>query len=354
MRVDFNVPIKNGVITDDTRIKKALFSLELLIQKKAKTVLISHLGDPQKKEKDLSLFPIVERLEKALNKKILWHETIDDSLLEKISSMQPSDLLLLENIRFFDGEKSNDDSFKKALSSLGSIYINEAFSVSHRKHSSIMVAEKFPQKYIGSLFEKEVKELNNFIDDIKRPFYVIFGGKKLSTKLPIINAMEKKADKIFIGGAMAYTLLKKRGIATGDSLVEDDLLDNIVDNDKIMLPIDFVLDDKKEVDLIPAGKKGLDIGKKTVALWTENISDAGSIFWNGPLGVYEKDPFAKGTKMLADSLFKIDCYKALGGGDIIAALLEKKRYFNHVSMGGGASLEYIANNGKIPGIEALS
>lgn len=378
MRVDFNVPLDgSGGITDSTRITAALPSISYVLEKGGSLILMSHLGRPKgKRVPEMSLKPCAEYLSGLLGKEVLLAPDCTGPETEQlVRNMKPGQVLLLENLRFHDGEEhpDKDPGFAEALAKFGDFYVNDAFGAAHRAHSSITsVSRFFPGKSAaGFLMEKELTFLGEALLNPKRPFYAIIGGAKISTKIGVIEALLKKADAVLIGGGMAYTFLRAQGINIGSSIHEDEFLDmtrNLLfgkDASKLILPQDFVVADQvgsgaatRAVDAkdgIPQGFQGVDIGPKTIRQFTERLQGAATVFWNGPLGVFEVPEFAKGTEAIAKALTSLNAITIIGGGDSIAALhrLGLAEQISHLSTGGGASLEYI-EYATLPGIEALS
>ncbi len=375
LRVDFNVPMDpEGRITDDTRIRASLPTIEYILSHGASIVLMSHLGRPKKKDPHLSLAPCAKRLSALLKRPVMMAPDSVGPLVEKkVEAMEKGDLIMLENLRFYEGEENpeKDPSFVSALSRLGDVYVNDAFGTAHRAHASTcVIAKYFPGKSAaGFLMEKEIEQLSYLLENPERPFYAILGGSKVSTKVGVIKHLLDRLDALFLGGAMAFTFLKAQGIEIGASLFEEEEIkiarEILAKKQKIFLPIDFVIADQinetaiKKVALasegIPAGWIGVDIGPQTVKSWSKELMNAKTVFWNGPLGVFEVAPFAKGTHEIALALSHSSAKVTVGGGDSVAAIhqmgLEKK--FAHLSTGGGASLEFL-EFGHLPGIDALS
>ncbi len=373
VRVDFNVPLdKEGHITDDTRIIASLPTIEYLSSKGAKVILLSHLGRPKGKSKEFSLAPCAKALSELLKKPVaLAPDCIGDEVDRLIDTMKPGDVLLLENVRFYPAEEKPelDPSFAQKLAHNKDIYINDAFGTAHRAHSSTAtVAKYFPgKKAAGFLLEKEITFLGEALANPKKPFFAIIGGAKISTKIGVLKALVNKVDALFIGGAMAYTFMKAKGISIGDSLVEDDMIDTakeiLSSKIAIYLPVDTVaataFDNsapfKTFENGIPQGYQGMDIGEKTIKEWSKALQEAKTVLWNGPVGVFEMPNFAKGTNALAHSLASLkDATTIVGGGDTVSAIQQEglAGSFTHLSTGGGASLEFL-EFGTLPGIEAL-
>jgi len=379
VRVDFNVPLdKQGQITDDTKIRGALPTIRWLIDHGAKIILLSHLGRPkQKNDLVLSLRICTKRLSELLGCPVLFGGDVSDpQALEMSHSLQSGEILLMENLRFHKGEEdpASDPSFVRTLAQLGDLYVNDAFGTAHRVHASTAaIAEFFPKrKAAGFLLQKEISQLDALLKSPKRPFFAIIGGAKVSSKLGVLKSLTEKVDGFFIGGGMAYTFLKSQGASTGDSLVEPDLEETakkFLETCRkraipVWLPEDFIAanrlaDDaeKKIVSVkqgIPPGWQGLDIGPVTLASWQSALTEAGTVFWNGPVGVFELPSFAEGTKGIATTLALLKAITIVGGGDSVTAInqfgLGEK--YTHVSTGGGASLEFL-EFGMLPGIEAL-
>lgn len=380
MRVDFNVPTNDdGTISDDTRIRAALKSINYILDKDCSLVLMSHFGRPKgKKEPKFSLAPVAKKLSEILNKNVQMAPDCIGSEVEKLAkNMKAKDILLLENLRFHEAEEKPDldPNFAKNLSKLGEIYVDDAFGAAHRKHSSIYTITKyFPNKSVaGFLMKNEISHLDKIVKTPQRPFYAIIGGSKISSKIGVIDSLIDKVDSLFIGGGMTYTFLKALNLSIGSSIVEDDYIteaEKIMEkcdkkNVKLHLPLDVVIandfsnDAKTEIidtdTSIPENYQGMSIGPKTVKEWTKALQDAKTILWNGPLGVFEFPNFAKATNDIAKVISKINCYSVVGGGDSIAAInkLGIANKFSHISTGGGASLEYIEFS-TLPGIECLS
>lgn len=375
VRVDFNVPIKNGVVGDLTRIEAALPTLKYLREKGAKLIIASHLGRPNGRiDPKFTLEPVASVLGEMLKTEVVFaHESYGLPVQSQSKELREGQVMLLENLRFYSGEENNDTDFAVKLSGLADAYVNDAFGTCHRAHASISALPKLMEnKFAGFLLEKEISELGRIVHNPARPFVAILGGSKVSDKVGVIEALAVKSSKIFIGGAMAYTFLRALKVETGTSMVEVDkipLAAKIMEraknsNCKILLPVDHKIANKFDPphDIkvsdnahIPAGQMGLDIGPKTIELYKRELSGAKCIFWNGPMGVFEQKPFDEGTMAIAHAIADLpECVKVCGGGDSVAALNMSglASSFNHVSTGGGASLEMI-EGAPMPGIDSL-
>ena len=375
VRLDLNVPINNSKIDDDTRIKVIEPFVNKLIENKAKVILLSHLGRPKGKVvSELSLKPIFNYLEKKLNGKIYFYqEKIDSKAVDASNKLKPGEVLLFENIRFFKEEESDEETFAKNLSRLGDIYINEAFSCSHRKQASIHKITRFIDSYGGPLLEKEIQSINLIIKNKKKPVTCIIGGSKVSTKINILSSLSKKADNLVIVGAMANNFLKFKGINVGKSLIEEGS-ENIVKNINtlaaknkcnIIIPVDWntsssVNGDPAYKSLKDMGSEDmiLDIGKSTIDLISKTIDSSNTVFWNGPAGYYENKNFSTGTLSIANKIAENTKSKSLisivGGGDTVAAIKNAglENIFTHLSTAGGAFLESLEGK-ELPGIKVL-
>jgi len=379
IRVDFNVPIENGYITDDKRIVESLPTISYVLEHGGIPILMSHLGRPQKKEKQFSLAPCAARLSELLNKPVKMASDCCGAEVEKtVRKLQQGDILMLENLRFHAGEKNptQEPVFVSSLARLGDIYINDAFGSAHRTHASVVaITQFFPERAAaGLLLQKEIKYLGSTILEPQRPFYAILGGAKISTKFRVLESLTKKADVLLIGGAMANTFLKSEERKIGDSFYEKEFLNvarellDISSNPycRIMLPVDLVVADRinakatvKIVSVkegVPKGFQALDIGPRTIDLYAKELKKASTVFWNGPLGVFECSPFANGTHAIAQVIAQLKATTIVGGGDSLAAIEQTGlgQKVSHLSTGGGATLEFIEKRGDLPGIEALS
>ena len=372
LRCDLNVPLSKddkNVITSDKRIVESLKTIKYLMNAGAKVVICSHLG---KTGQNLSLAPVAKRLSELLEVEVpLIKDIYSKEAYEIVSKMNDSDVVLLENTRMYEGEEKNDEELSKRLASFGEIFVNDAFGTAHRAHSSTVGVTKYLPSVAGFLIEKELDALDRGINDPKRPLVAIIGGAKVSSKIGVLTKLMEKVDTILIGGAMTYTFIKAQGGNVGKSLVEDDKIDvaNQIlklaeeKNVNFILPVDTVVakepdenSDSKVVSIseIEDEYMGLDIGPKTIAMFVKEIKQAGTVVWNGPVGMFEIEKFAEGTKKIAQAMAESDAITIIGGGDSAAAVekfgLEKQ--MSHVSTGGGASLELMEGK-KLPGIEAL-
>jgi phosphoglycerate kinase len=372
VRVDFNVPIKDGRVEDDSRIRAVLPTLNYLIEKGARLIVMSHLGRPKNAEEKYRLDPVAEVLSLLLNRPVeKVDKTVGDEVKKIVEQLEPGEILLLENLRFNPGEKANDPGFARSLAELGDIYVNDAFGAAHRAHASVVGIAKYIPAVAGFLLEKEVTTLSKLLEEPKRPFLTILGGSKVSDKVGVIDRFLDIVDVLLIGGGMCFTFLKAQGINVGRSILEEHYIEyarNTLTEAKskgikILLPEDVVIsqefNDYSEskvvpIDKIPPGWIGLDIGPKTIEIYKEEIAKARTIFWNGPMGVFELEPFAKGTEEIAKAIAESDAISIAGGGDTDAALrkfgLEEKVSF--ISTGGGASLKMLEGS-PLPGVEVL-
>ncbi|MDD6313067.1 MAG: phosphoglycerate kinase [Firmicutes bacterium] len=374
VRCDFNVPLKDGVITDPKRIVEALPTIKYLMSHGAKVILCSHLGRPKGTfNMDYSLAPVAAKLSELLGREVpLAKDVVGSDAQSKAAALSDGDVMLIENVRFHAEEEKNDPVFSKELASLAEIYVNDAFGTAHRAHSSTAGVAAYLPAVCGYLIQKEIKIMGDALNNPVRPFVAILGGAKVSDKIGVINNLLTKADTIIIGGAMAYTFFKANGFSIGTSLVEDDKIDLAIELQQkakengvqLILPIDNRAGDKYapdchditvDSDNIPDGYMGLDIGPKTEQMFADAVKDAGTVVWNGPMGVSEWDKFASGTRSVAKAIADSSAISIIGGGDSAAAV-EKLGFadkMTHISTGGGASLEFLEGL-ELPGIAALN
>ena len=376
LRVDLNVPIRNGAITESSRIEKIIPTIKLLIEKEAKIIILSHIGRPKGKVvSEMSLEPISKKLVDLLNKEVLFNKNIiNENTLSEINKISNGSIMMLENIRFNEGEESNDSKFSKKISSLGDIYINDAFSCSHRAHSSIEGITKYIPSYFGLQIAKEINVLKKITAEIKKPVSLIIGGTKISTKIKIINNLIKKFDHIIIVGGMANTMLKHTGSKVGKSIYEHDcgvLIKEILENSKkynckITCPVDVVVSKNlenvgknKEIKEIEEDDMILDIGPKTISSIKTIINNSNTILWNGPAGYFENPNFQNGTKkileIISQKTVNDNIFSVAGGGETVAAINKFKKIdsFTFVSTAGGAFLEFLEGK-TLPGIKAIN
>ena len=375
VRCDFNVPLKDGVITDDKRIRESLPTIKYLVEHGAKVILCSHLGRPKGEFKpEFSMAPVAKRLSELLGKDVaLATDVIGDSAHELASKLGEGDIMLIENVRFHKEEEKNDPEFSKQLASLAEIYVNDAFGTAHRAHSSTAGVADYLPAVCGYLIQKEISIMGKALSDPKRPFVAILGGAKVSDKIAVITNLLDKVDTLIVGGGMAYTFKAAQGEFIGDSICEKDKFDLALDilksakekGVRFLLPVDSRCGDRYAPDCdikiavqedgVPKGYMGLDIGPKSEVLFADALKGAGTVVWNGPMGVSEWDRFASGTTAVAKAVAESGAISIIGGGDSAAAV-EKLGFadkMTHISTGGGASLEFL--EGKVlPGIAALN
>lgn len=362
VRVDFNVPLDSEQnITDDARIRAALPTLKELREKGARLVLLSHLGRPKGRDAKLSLKPAAERLSDLLGEPV---ELADD-----LDSVPDADIVMVENVRFFDGETKNDAELAKRYAALGDVYVNDAFGSAHRAHASTEAVAHLLPSAAGRLLEREVTTLTGILEDPKRPLVAVVGGAKVTDKIGVLDAFLERADEILIGGAMCFPFFKAQGHDVGDSLCEEEGVEPaarvlMAGVEKVALPVDLVAGEAfdagtavKDIDGVdvPNGWMGLDIGPETAQRYADIVKDAGTVFWNGPMGAFELAPFAAGTRTVAEAVAVSEATTVVGGGDSAAALAQfgLADMVDHLSTGGGASLELIEGKA-LPGVEALS
>ncbi|MCI6854534.1 MAG: phosphoglycerate kinase [Firmicutes bacterium] len=375
VRCDFNVPLKDGVITDDIRIVSALPTIRYLMEGGARVILMSHLGRPDgEAKKEFTLAPVAARLAELLGTEVKFVSSdtvVDDKVREAAAALEDGQVMLLENVRFRKEETKNGADFAKELAQLGDFFVNDAFGTAHRAHASTAGVADYLPAVSGFLIEKEVEFLGNAVENPKRPFVAIMGGAKVGDKIPVIENLLKKVDTLIIGGGMAYTFFKSQGLEIGTSILDKDNVELAAEllkkaeaaGVKMLLPVDCVCGKEFKNDTeyavfareeIPADMMGLDIGPKTAELYRQAVADAATVVWNGPMGVFEMPNFAKGTRAVAEALAESSAVTVIGGGDSAAAVeqfgLADK--MTHISTGGGASLEFL--EGKVlPGIAVL-
>ncbi len=377
VRCDFNVPLKDGVITDENRLVGALPTIQYLIEKGAKIILCSHLGKPKGEAKpELSLEPVAKRLYEMLGRKVVFaadDKVVGENAKKAVGNMENGDVILLQNTRYRKEETKNEENFSKELASLAEIFVNDAFGTAHRAHCSTVGVTQFVETSVcGYLIQKELKFLGEAVESPIRPFVAILGGAKVSDKINVINNLLEKVDTLIIGGGMAYTFLKAQGYEIGTSLLEEDkveyakeMLEKAKEKGvKLLLPVDHVVGEKFDKDTTPvatedenimAGYMGLDIGAKTAKMYADAVKEAKTVIWNGPMGVFEFENFAKGTIEVAKSMAESNATTVIGGGDSAAAvnILGFGDKMTHISTGGGASLEFLEGI-ELPGIVALN
>ncbi len=370
LRVDFNVPLAEGKVTDDTRIRAALPTLQYLLDQGAAVIVMSHLGRPKQPDPAFSLRPVAERLGELLGRPVqMAPDCVGPEVEAMAAALQPGQVLMLENLRFHPEEERNDPEFARQLARLGDLCVNDAFGAAHRAHASVEAIARFIPVVAGFLMEREIRYLSQALTHPARPFVALLGGAKISDKIGVIESLLARADRVLIGGGMANTFLKAQGYAVGDSLVEDEALETArrllqQGGDRLWLPVDVVIADAfapdaqarvVPVDQVPPGWRIMDIGPQTVARYTEEIRRAAFIVWNGPMGVFEFSRFAEGTFAIARAVAESGATSIVGGGDSVAAVHAAgvADRITHISTGGGASLEFLEGR-TLPGIAALA
>ncbi|MCH3955628.1 MAG: phosphoglycerate kinase [Eubacterium sp.] len=375
VRCDFNVPMQDGAITDDSRIRAALPTVKYLMEHDARVILMSHMGRPKGEPKmEFTMKPVADRLSELLGTDVVFVSSplvVDDAVRKAADELKPGQVMLLENVRFRKEETENDPAFAKELASLAEIFVQEAFGTAHRAHASTAGIADYLPAVSGYLIEKEVKFLGDAVESPKRPFVAILGGAKVKDKIPVIRNLIGKVDTLLIGGGMAYTFFKSEGCEVGKSILDEDSVElaaSLMKEAKeagveMLLPVDIVCADKFDNDAntkivpyneIPADMEGLDVGPETVKLYGEKIRKAATVVWNGPMGVFEMDNFAKGTNGIAEAMAECPGSTIIGGGDSAAAVRKAglADKMTHISTGGGASLEFLEGK-KLPGIAVI-
>ena len=375
VRCDFNVPMQDGAITDDSRIRAALPTIQYLKEHDARVILMSHMGRPKGEPKmEFTMKPVADRLSELLGAEVVFVSSpavVDDAVRSAAEALQPGQVMLLENVRFRKEETENDPEFAKELASLAEIFVQEAFGTAHRAHASTAGIAEYLPAVSGYLIEKEVKFLGDAVESPKRPFVAILGGAKVKDKIPVIKNLIGKVDTLLIGGGMAYTFFKSEGYEIVKSILDEESIElaaSLLKEAKeagveMLLPVDIVCADKFDNDAntktvpcneIPADMEGLDVGPETVKLYGDKIRSAATVVWNGPMGVFEMDTFAKGTNGIAEAMAECPGTTIIGGGDSAAAIRKAglADKMTHISTGGGASLEFLEGK-KLPGIEVI-
>ena len=369
VREDLNVPLSDGTVVDDSRVRAAAPTLQHLAQRGARVIVLSHLGRPKDREPDLSLKPIAPDLARRVGREVQFAEDcVGEPAMSAVDKLQRGQLLLLENVRYHKEDEANDPAFARRLAALGDLFVNDAFAASHRAHASVVGVAAYLPAFAGELMEAELRALRQALDNPRRPMVAVVGGAKVSTKVGVLRNLLKKVDSLLIGGAMANTFFKARGWPTGSGLVEDTALKeaNAVAadaGDKLILPVDLVCARKMEAgealrimeaDKVEPGWMALDIGPRSVSLFNQKIRGSGTVIWNGPVGVAEIRDFSDGTKAVGEAIATSGAYTLVGGGDTVAAIesLGLAGRYSHVSTGGGATLEYLEGK-ELPGVAIL-
>jgi phosphoglycerate kinase len=369
VREDLNVPLADGTVADDSRVRAAAPTLQHLAQRGARVIVLSHLGRPKDREPNLSLKPIAPDLARRVGREVQFAEDcVGEPAMTAVDKLQSGQLLLLENVRYHREDEANDPAFARRLAALGDLFVNDAFAASHRAHASVVGVAAYLPAFAGELMEAELRALRQALDNPRRPMVAVVGGAKVSTKVGVLRNLLKKVDSLLIGGAMANTFFKARGWPTGSGLVEDTALKeaNAVAadaGDKLVLPVDLVCARKMEAgealrimeaDKVEPGWMALDIGPRSVSLFNQKIRGAGTVIWNGPVGVAEIKDFSDGTKAVGQAIATSGAYTLVGGGDTVAAIesLGLSGRYSHVSTGGGATLEYLEGK-ELPGVAIL-
>ena len=369
VREDLNVPLSGGTVADDSRVRAAAPTLLHLAQRGARVIVLSHLGRPNDREPDLSLKPIAPDLARRVGREVQFAEDcVGEPAMSAVDKLQSGQLLLLENVRYHKEDEANDPAFARRLAALGDLFVNDAFAASHRAHASVVGVAAYLPAFAGELMEAELRALRQALDNPRRPMVAVVGGAKVSTKVGVLRNLLKKVDSLLIGGAMANTFFKARGWPTGSGLVEDTAFKeaNAVAadaGDKLILPVDLVCARKMEAgealrimeaDKVEPGWMALDVGPRSVSLFNQKIRGAGTVIWNGPVGVAEIKDFSDGTKAVGEAIATSGAYTLVGGGDTVAAIesLGLAGRYSHVSTGGGATLEYLEGK-ELPGVAIL-
>jgi phosphoglycerate kinase len=369
VREDLNVPMSNGAITDDARIRAAVPTLKHLVERGAMVIVMSHLGRPKGVERALSLRPVATELAKQLGREVRFTEDcVGEAARAAVGRLEAGDVLLLENVRFHPEEEANDPEFARRLAALGELFVNDAFAASHRAHASVVGVAAYLPAYAGELMEAELSALHQALDDPKRPLVAVVGGAKVSSKVGVLRHLLEKVDALLIGGAMANTFFRAQGYPTGSGLVEESALENAtkvkkMGGKKLVLPVDLVCTRRMEArqpvltlsaKAVEPGWMAVDIGPKSVAKFGKHIRTASTIVWNGPMGVTEIADFSEGTRAIGEAIATSGAYTLVGGGDTVAAIdsMGLSQRFSHVSTGGGATLEYLEGK-ELPGVAIL-